>query len=262
MTALEVQDVLRVLHAIHEMNGAGRDFLRAMLVSVAALVSSETVSYNVHRTGGSPREEQYVMEPEYARRTAPDDAYHDNLGQHPVFGLIESGRLGTGTAISMSDLLSARSWQRLPLYREYYRLREVEDQLVVVLDSRRHGCTLLAFSRCRRGFTRREREAVALLTPHLRQSVRHRRRLAELSRVAALDPPAVPGPAWQTLTRREFEVMRCLSEGVGDQEIGRTLGISRRTVGKHLENIYRKTGAPSRAALLAQSPLTAPIPPT
>jgi DNA-binding CsgD family transcriptional regulator len=262
MSGLGLQDALRILDVVREINGAGGDFHRAMLASVTALVSSETVSYNVHHTGGNPREEQYVIEPAYAEHRAGDDAYHEHLGQHPVFDGITSGRLGAGASIALSDLMNSRVWHRLPLYTEYYRQREVEDQLVVVLGAGARRCALLVFGRSRRGFTARERDAVALLTPHLRQSVRQRRRLAELSRVAALRTEEVPDPAWQQLTGRELDVVRCLSEGIGDQAIGRTLGISRRTVGKHLENIYRKVGVPGRAALLARAARTPSAPTT
>ncbi|MBO2446298.1 helix-turn-helix transcriptional regulator [Actinomadura barringtoniae] len=47
---------------------------------------------------------------------------------------------------------------------------------------------------------------------------------------------------------REIEVLRRVAEGMTDDQIARTLGISRRTVRTHLERIFKKHGLHSRAA--------------
>ena len=49
------------------------------------------------------------------------------------------------------------------------------------------------------------------------------------------------------LTRREREVIGLVAQGCADAEVGRRLGISRRTVGKHLENVFAKLGVHNRA---------------
>lgn len=55
------------------------------------------------------------------------------------------------------------------------------------------------------------------------------------------------------LTPREIEVLRTVVAGKTNQEIGLTLGISEKTVEKHLEGIFTKLGVASRveAAVLA-----------
>lgn len=63
-----------------------------------------------------------------------------------------------------------------------------------------------------------------------------------------LAPGDSPGP----LTRREAEVLELLRAGLGDQEIARRLGISPRTVGKHLEHIYAKLGEHGRLRAVAR----------
>jgi DNA-binding CsgD family transcriptional regulator len=50
------------------------------------------------------------------------------------------------------------------------------------------------------------------------------------------------------LTPRELEVLRLLARGASNKEIARVLVISPKTVGNHVEHIYLKTGARSRAA--------------
>jgi HD-GYP domain-containing protein (c-di-GMP phosphodiesterase class II) len=50
------------------------------------------------------------------------------------------------------------------------------------------------------------------------------------------------------LTPREVEVLRLLARGASNKEIARVLVISPKTAGNHVEHIYLKTGARSRAA--------------
>jgi HD-GYP domain-containing protein (c-di-GMP phosphodiesterase class II) len=50
------------------------------------------------------------------------------------------------------------------------------------------------------------------------------------------------------LSERELEVLLELVAGRSNQEIGETLGISPRTVGHHVQHVYRKAGVRTRAA--------------
>jgi DNA-binding NarL/FixJ family response regulator len=50
------------------------------------------------------------------------------------------------------------------------------------------------------------------------------------------------------LTRRELEVLLALVVGQSNQAIADELGISAKTVGHHVEHVYRKAGVRSRAA--------------
>jgi len=53
------------------------------------------------------------------------------------------------------------------------------------------------------------------------------------------------GPAG--LTPRELEVLRLIASGASTGQAARTLGISSKTAGTHVERIYAKTGASSRS---------------
>jgi DNA-binding NarL/FixJ family response regulator len=48
------------------------------------------------------------------------------------------------------------------------------------------------------------------------------------------------------LTKRELDVLRLVADGRTNQEIARSLGISVKTVEKHLEGVYAKLGVVSR----------------
>ena len=53
------------------------------------------------------------------------------------------------------------------------------------------------------------------------------------------------------LTRREIEVLDWITHGKRDAEIATILGISARTIGKHVENILRKLQVENRSAAVA-----------
>jgi len=62
-------------------------------------------------------------------------------------------------------------------------------------------------------------------------------------------PPASPVP----LTRRESEALRLLADGLSDREIATRLGISPKTVEKHVGAVLRKTGTSSRTAAVVHA---------
>lgn len=53
------------------------------------------------------------------------------------------------------------------------------------------------------------------------------------------------------LTPREIEVLTWVASGKTNPEIASILGVARRTVHHHLENIYRKLGVETRTAAAA-----------
>jgi DNA-binding CsgD family transcriptional regulator len=70
---------------------------------------------------------------------------------------------------------------------------------------------------------------------------------------------AVPQPGFggaqlcHALTPRETEVLRWLFSGKSDRDIGAILGISPRTVHKHLQRIYEKLGVECRTAAVVRA---------
>lgn len=50
------------------------------------------------------------------------------------------------------------------------------------------------------------------------------------------------------LSLREMEVLNLMAEGKNNKDISSNLGISKRTVEKHIERVYKKLGVESRTA--------------
>ena len=57
------------------------------------------------------------------------------------------------------------------------------------------------------------------------------------------------GAGYGALTARELEIAKMVAARKSNREVGTTLGISDRTVGTHLNNIYAKVGITSRGEL-------------
>ncbi|KMO70391.1 alpha/beta fold hydrolase [Mycolicibacterium chlorophenolicum] len=69
--------------------------------------------------------------------------------------------------------------------------------------------------------------------------------------LAAGAPPDEQSPAPGPLSSREREVLRCVARGLSDHEIAKHLVVSPHTVHRHVANIRRKLGSPSRTAAVA-----------
>jgi DNA-binding CsgD family transcriptional regulator len=118
----------------------------------------------------------------------------------------------------------------------------------------------VALSRAAPDFTAAERDLVELARPFLIQAYRNAVRYTELLSLGEASG-AVPGvPELERLralglTDRQAEVLQILATGVAEREIGERLGISHRTVQKHLQRCYRQLGVSnrSRAAAIAWS---------
>jgi DNA-binding CsgD family transcriptional regulator len=249
---VRTSDLTRVLDTVAAMNSdLDRSFERTMLAAARRLLDCDTVSYNEHRLDDT-RELVCYAEPSYVERSPARSHYLRLLAQHPPIAACATGRAGGGDTVAVSDLAPRREFRELAIYRDYFRPRGVEDQLVAVVRARHARSVLVVFSRSRVGFSERDRSLVSMLLPHVQHAVRLRRRLA------VLHPPRSLGEGvWAGLTGRERDVVTCLASGATDQRIARTLLISPRTVGKHLENVYRKTGVSGRTALVAAAGATA-----
>jgi DNA-binding NarL/FixJ family response regulator len=63
------------------------------------------------------------------------------------------------------------------------------------------------------------------------------------------DGPRTPSGSFpDRLTAREVDVLRLISAGLTNRDIGNRLGLSTRTVDAHLRSIYAKIGVSSRSA--------------
>lgn len=233
---LTARQLHRALEVVRELKAAGPGEGLAGLGRLVGcdVVSCTSTEHTTRRLTGTvtDRPEQNLMRhPEFRA----------HVHQHPGFAAYRSGALRLGTSAALSDLADLRTLRGLPFYTDFYRPRGTVDQLLCVVQvDDRHG-RVLTLSRSRPGFTARDRELVDLLAPHLAQA------FARESR-----PPVRPvtgGPV-EALTAREREVAGLVARAATDRDIARRLGISPRTVQKHLQQVYRKLDLTSRTELV------------
>ena len=62
-----------------------------------------------------------------------------------------------------------------------------------------------------------------------------------------------PTSGWESLTPTELDVVRLVSEGLGNKDIATRLFVSPRTVQTHLTHVYTKLGLSSRVQLVQEA---------
>jgi DNA-binding CsgD family transcriptional regulator len=278
-----------------------------------------------------------VMEPDlYTEESAA--AFMAHIGDHPL--IARHTATGDGRPQAISDCLTEAEFHATGIYQHFYRHLGAEDQIAFTLPEPRLIIGI-ALNRPRRGFSRRERQILNALRPHLVQAYRNAEDFSRLQRsVAAMQvlveqageglvlldrrglpefsspraqeafdrwfgagkpgrlpepvlgwlgsagrtpvPPAplhldqddarlmvrrVPVPDGEALlvsearsghtsrllyrlglTRREAEVLLLLTSGHTIAGSGSRLGVSPRTVEKHLQHVYDKLGLEGRVA--------------
>ena len=137
-------------------------------------------------------------------------------------------------ARKLTDFVSRRVYRRRELYQSVDQPLGAEYIMQMWLSPSGAGEARFEFDRGRSDFDERDRAALDLLLPHLRQL--HRRAVARPTTV---------------LTRRESEILAQVAEGRTNGEIAWLLRRSPHTIRKHLENAYEKLGVHTRTAAVA-----------
>ena len=114
----------------------------------------------------------------------------------------------------------------------------VRFQLVVPLVVEPDRLTACLLGRRVRDFSAEEIDHATLLAPGLRLH---------------LHPRGLAAGATESLTAREKDVLGLVARGLTSRAIAHRFGISERTVHKHLERIYRKTGCRDRLSAVLKA---------
>jgi len=240
LTQAEIHGALNALHEIGEGCIRSDDFARRGVECLPRLVASELTTLSVcnledgHRTVVAD-----VCNALSAREVALFDRH---FHEHPL--VREHGRNLGAVTRSIDDLLPGTAFRRTPLYNDYYRAIRIDHVMAVPIHVDRRLLVSFVFNRRSRAFSEAERDSLELI----------RRHLGDLYRLcAALGRSGwAPAGAWQ-LSPREQDVLRWLSAGKTDRDIGEILAISRRTVHKHLQRIYEKLGVETRTAAVVRA---------
>jgi DNA-binding CsgD family transcriptional regulator len=148
-----------------------------------------------------------------------------------------------GVACRFSDVLSLREFRRLDLHAEICRPLGINHVMKLFFTLGVTGAGYLVLDSQRRPFTDRDRAVFDVLAPHLALVRGRHRPLSDCSRDSLA--------AASALSTREREILRLVASGMTNREIASRLFIAPGTVRKHLDNIYAKLGARSRAQAVA-----------
>ncbi|HVW46187.1 MAG TPA: LuxR C-terminal-related transcriptional regulator [Solirubrobacterales bacterium] len=161
-----------------------------------------------------------------------------------------------GRAYRFSDVVTREQYHALELYRYFYGPLGIEHQMAFILPATPGRVLAIALSRCDRDYTDEERDLIERARPFLIQTWRN-----AIEHTALRDELAARMPNPRTsagvgaaafdgygLTDREAEVLVLVARGRSNRDAGAILGISARTVQKHLEHCFRKLGVRNRSA--------------
>lgn len=162
-------------------------------------------------------------------------------------------RTQDGRAYRFSDVVTREELHGTALYQRVYRALGVEYQIAITLPSRPGHLLGIALSRGRRDYSDDERDLLNRARPYLIQAYRNVQAFGDLRAAAARHDPAAVVERLQEegLTPREAEVVRLVALGHANHAAAAALGVSVRTVHKHLERAFRKLAVSSRSEAAA-----------
>lgn len=237
---LSTQDLRRAVDVVGrfvELEGPG-DVPLLLFPLLRDLLPCDILSYNEFdlATWSSLRWSATATEPWDERVSEAFDAF---AYQHPL--IVHYAATGDGRPVRFSDVIEARRLHALDLYQEFFRPLGVDHQMAIRVPYRAGVSAGIALNRRGRDFSDRERELLAVLRPPLARALVRMR--ARRTTEAVPRPPDGDG---HRLTHRERDVLRLAALGRTNEAVGHLLGISPRTVAKHLEHAYRKLGVSCR----------------
>jgi len=241
----------RVLALVAEVIGLTSlaEFRTGVLEAIKAAVPSDYASLNHIGPGGQAI--AVAMVPE-----APQALYEKFARlahQNPL--VRRHAETLDGRAYRFSDVVTQQELHALEIYREIYRVLRVEHQLAFTLPARQSHVLAIALSRESPDYTRADCEFVNLARPFLIQAFRNaaERDRLEGARRSAEGMGMAEGLREAGLTSREADVLRLVAHGGSNADIAADLGVSARTVQKHLERAFPKLGVRDRSAAAAKA---------
>ncbi len=225
----DLADLLEAAARCGDRRLSGPDAVVAVLDAVTRLVRCDVAFWNWYHLRPDLDDHALVAATRStAPRRAPLGPWLERLDEHPIM----SGRHGPVTMVS--DVLTGRSLRDSWLCQEALVPAGVESEIGMELSHDPDEMSVVVLSRGPgTPFDERDRLVLRLLLPHVDAALTHLTR----------PRPEVSG--------RELEVLRLVRQGLTNAQVGRRLGIAEGTVAKHLEHVYARTGARSRAQAVA-----------
>jgi DNA-binding CsgD family transcriptional regulator len=176
---------------------------------------------------------------------------------HPLFPAFLSGFL-SHESLRLSEVTNRSDLLRLDIYDQFLKPINVDVQMAVSVPLQDGTADVLILNRKGRDFSDREKQMLTAFLPHI-VLARRRSHLLSATSYQTLPNGALKEPFLVNLqevfalSRRESEVIWWMALGKSDEDIANICDVSRRTIGKHCENIYRKLGVECRTAAVTRA---------
>jgi DNA-binding CsgD family transcriptional regulator len=165
-----------------------------------------------------------------------------------LLGLIELDEFRVGLLMALNVLIPS---DLITFEDGAAQTRRSDHRMGFALDPRRERARRVELTRRELEFTESERRLLDQARPYViqcyRNAVEHDRLSGQLKEAGAPAQRLRAALADRGLTARESDVMREVALGRSAGDVATDLGISERTVRKHLERAYRKLGVKSRS---------------
>jgi DNA-binding CsgD family transcriptional regulator len=226
------------------------DFHPQLLDALKSAVPSDWVAIN--EIGPGPEMIMGIVKPPIPQEQL--DVFARYADQNPL--LEHYQRTRDGRARRISDLVGREEFHSRQVYTEFYGPLGLEFQMAFVLPAESERVVGVILSRRHEDFTDDERDLVERARPFLIQAYRNSLRYTEALAPRAPTNLEMSRPRLEPLqalglSLRQAEVLQLLATGASESDIAKNLGISLRTVHKHLQLCYRTLGVERRSSAAA-----------
>ena len=160
-----------------------------------------------------------------------------------------------GRPYRFSDFITQEQLHATALYQRLYAQMGVEYQIAFTLPGSPGRVLAIALSRGDRDYSDAERDLLLRARPYMiqawRNAIQHTTLRDELLRRpfadGHLDPALAAALAERGLTARQAEVVWLVARGSSNADAAAVLGLSERTVQKHVERSYKALGVGARS---------------
>jgi DNA-binding CsgD family transcriptional regulator len=149
-----------------------------------------------------------------------------------------------------SDFMGFTRFEQTPVYREVFAQLGMRHLVVMAPRITDRDLVLIGLTRRLHDFSDRETRALYPLRDLIATALDYQTKVTTIQ--AKIGTGGLPvHPDRLSLTERQNQVLALIATGHTNDQAARTLGISPRTIRKHLEGVFAKANVPSRAAAVA-----------
>jgi DNA-binding CsgD family transcriptional regulator len=233
---------------LRQRNTPDDDVGAEILEPIGTLMNSDIAGLTHLRYDGRPTDSSAYFWPDPTIALVGERMTRESL-MHPVVRFyLTTGNLDV---LEASDVCGGRAcWRATPSFAIIREEFGITEDLTIPLAVRDGVLSAIVLGRSGHPYSARERDVAqwVQLTTQLLDSQLHLRSTILMSQARI---SAAPSARPHILTERELGVMDQMASGRTRHAAARQLGISARTLDRHLDNIYRKLGVSSLVAALA-----------